>query len=99
MPKYIGLLNFTDQGIRNIRERPARRQAILEGLRGMGITAETYLTIGPYDVVAIIDAPSDEVAARAALLVGSQGNVRTLTMKAFTEDEADQIIGGMPPAS
>ena len=54
--------------------------------------------MGPYDAVVVADAPSDEAAARAVLTLGSGGNIRTLTMRAFTEEEADYIIREMPPA-
>ena len=99
MPKYVVLLNFTEEGARNIRQQPAQRAALRERLRALGVTRDFYLTMGPYDAVVLADAPDDETLARVVLTVGSAGNFRTLTMKAFAEDEADQIIGGMPPAS
>ena len=98
MPKYIVLANFTEQRMRNIREHTASRRESAERLRALGITSEYYLTMGPYDAVWVWDAPDDETVARAILYIGSRGNVRTLTMKAFTEEEADRIIGGLPPA-
>lgn len=98
MPKYVVLVNFTDQVIRNIRELPAQRAAMKDRLRALGVSRDFYLTMGPYDAVIIADAPDDETLARVALTVGSTGNFRTTTMKAYPEDEADSIIGSMPPA-
>ena len=98
MPKYVVLVNFTDQVIRNIRELPAQRAAMKDRLRALGVSRDFYLTMGPYDAVIIADAPDDETLARVALTVGSTGNFRTTTMKAYPEDEADSIIGAMPPA-
>ena len=97
MPKYVVLVNFTDEGIRRQQDsagtaaRTAEREARAKEL---GITQEaTYLTMGPYDRAAIVDAPSDEAMAKYALWVGSRGSVRTLTMRAFTEAEAANILG------
>ena len=97
MPKYVVLLNLTDQGIRNIREQPAQRAALRDRLRALGVTRDFYFTMGPYDGVVIADAPDDETLAKVVLAVGSTGNFRTMTMKAFPEDEADSIIASMPP--
>ncbi len=55
-----------------------------------------YLTMGAYDLVAIIEAPSDQAAARFALTMGALGNVRTTTLKAFTESEFSDIVQSLP---
>ncbi|MFQ5540214.1 MAG: GYD domain-containing protein [Candidatus Binatia bacterium] len=98
MPKYIVLFNFTDQGIRNIREISLRDKGreTRQRVGAMGVSGEFYLTQGPYDLVFMGEAPNDEVMTQAMLYVGSRGNRRTLTMRAFTEEEADRIIGGLP---
>ncbi len=100
MPKYIVLFNLTDQGIRNIREisLKGRETGTRQRLKAMGVSGETYLTQGPYDLVWVGDAPSDEAMTQALLYVGSNGNRRSLTLRAFTAEEADQIIGGLPPS-
>ncbi len=56
----------------------------------------SYLTLGRYDVVAIIEAPDDEAAAKFALMTGAQGNLSTETMRAFTEAELDRLIESLP---
>ncbi len=98
MPKYIVLFNFTDQGIRNIQGVSLKGRETRQRAGAMGVNGEFYLTQGPYDLVFVGDAPNDEVMTQAMLYVASRGNRRTLTMRAFTEEEADRIIGGIPPS-
>ena len=97
MPKYVVLVNFTDEGIRRTQDvagSAARTKEREARAKELGITQDTmYLTMGPYDRVAVYDAPSDEAMAKFALWVGSRGSVRTLTMRAFTADEASNILG------
>jgi len=97
MPTYVSLLNYTHQGIQNIKDSPKRLDAAKKLLKGMGGELKAfYLTMGAYDIVVVAEAPSDEVMARFALAVGSAGNVRTTTLKAFTEAEYRKIIQGLP---
>ena len=97
MGTYIGLLNFTGQGIANIKEGPSRLDAAREGFATMGVTiTDFYLTFGQYDAVVVIEAPDDATAATAILATAAQGNVSTETLKAFNEDEYRQIIGSLP---
>jgi uncharacterized protein with GYD domain len=96
MPIYIELVSWTDQGIRNIKEAPQRIEAFKKTVEAAGgrLTG-FYVTMGKYDIITIIDAPSDEALANIALNTGSKGNVRTETMKAFTEQEFRNIIARM----
>ena len=97
MGTYIGLINYTDQGIRNIKDSPKRAEAARKALQDLGgDMKELYLTMGGYDLVVILEAPSDEVIAKFVMTLGAQGNVRTTTLKAFTESEFKEIIAGMP---
>jgi len=98
MPTYVSLVNFTDQGIRNVRDIPDRWDNARNNIEAAGGSIQFFLTMGQYDVVAIIEAASDEAAATIALAVGSQGNVRTTTLRAFPEDEARKIVQGLPTA-
>ena len=94
---YIGLFNFTAQGIGNIKEGPARLDAAREQLGAMGITIkDMYLTFGRYDMVITIDAPDDATVGKAVLATGMQGNVSTETLRAFSEDEYRDIVGSLP---
>jgi uncharacterized protein with GYD domain len=97
MPTYISLVSFTDQGMRNIKDSPKRLNAIRKALKKLGGEMKAaYLTVGSYDSVVICDAPNDEVAAKLLLGIGSAGNVRTITMRAFPYTEARKIIGEIP---
>ncbi len=93
MPTYINLVSWTDQGIRNINEAPQRIDAFRKTVEAAGgkLTG-FYVTMGKYDIVTIVDAPSDEAIAKIALNTGNKGSVRTETMKAFTEQEFRNIL-------
>jgi uncharacterized protein with GYD domain len=93
MTTYILLCNFTDQGIRHIREAPDRVDRAKALLREMGGELKSFnMTMGRYDTVAIYEAPDDAVAARFTLMLGMFGNVRTETLKAFPEPAFREII-------
>ena len=97
MATYIMLLNWTEQGIQNVKDSPKRLDSARKAFRAAGAKLkEFYMAIGRYDMVAVAEAPDDETIARIALMLGSAGNVRTETLKAFTEAEYRKIIGGLP---
>lgn len=96
MPTYIGLLNFTEQGIKNIKDGPARLDAAKELYRKAGGQIKGfYLTFGRFDAVVITEAPDDAAAAKLVLTIGQKGNVRTETLRAFTEDEYRTLLKGL----
>ena len=93
MPTYISLVNWTDQGIRNVKEAPQRLDAFKKAVDASGGKVNGfYLIMGKYDAVVITDLPSDEVAATLVLSTAKGGNIRTETMKAFPEDQFRNII-------
>ena len=97
MPTYIILANWTDQGIRNVKESPQRLNAAKKALEAAGGKwLGFYLTMGKYDMVIIAEGKSDETVAATLLAIGSGGSVRTETLKVFTEDEYRQIIAKIP---
>ncbi len=97
MATYIVLINYTDQGIRNIKDSPQRADAARQALSDMGgEMKELYMTMGGYDLIVVAEAPSDDVMAKFALTVGSLGNVRTTTLKAFSEAEFRSIVESLP---
>lgn len=97
MPTYINLINYTDQGIRNIKDSPKRLDAAKKLLKELGGEMKAfYLTLGTYDIVTVTEAPNDEVVAKFVLALASAGNVRTNTLKAFPEAEYRKIISGLP---
>jgi len=97
MPTVITLVNWTQQGIENVKESPARLDAAKEAFRAAGAEVKGfYLVMGRYDMVLIGEVPDDETVAKLALAIGSGGNVRTETLRAFTEDEYRKIIAALP---
>ncbi|HTO85906.1 MAG TPA: GYD domain-containing protein [Thermoanaerobaculia bacterium] len=98
MPTYISLLRYTPQGVQKIKEGPARLEAAKKAFKtlGKGELKQFYLVLGQYDAVVISEGPDDESAAKVALAIGSQGNVRTETFRAFTEDEFRKLIAALP---
>ena len=77
MPTYISLGSFTDQGIRNVKEVRTRAQRSEQLARELGGSLIAYPTMGPYDVVFVLEAPDDTAAARFFLTIGATGNLRT----------------------
>ena len=96
MPHYVVLLNWTDQGIRNVKETTKRAQAARSMAEKLGGKLEVFYTMGEYDLVAMAEMPNDEATMRFLLEIGSLGNVRTKTLKAWTETEAAKLIGQLP---
>ena len=97
MATYIVLSNFTDQGIRSVKDTTKRSDAVREMAKKFGATLkEIYWTLGPYDVVAIFDAPDEASMTALGLAIGAQGNVRTQTMRAFSKDDIGAILHKLP---
>ena len=97
MPTYVSLINWTEKGAASFKDTIDRAEAgrALAGAFG-GSLKEIYWTLGPYDIVAVSEAPDDESATAFALALGSQGNVRTTTMRAVDADEMKGIIAKTP---
>jgi uncharacterized protein with GYD domain len=97
MPAFILSLNWTDQGIRSVKEAPKRSQAARELAKKLGIDIkQIYLTSGASDIVIIVDAPSGDNVAKFALATSAMGNVRTSTARAWTEPEFMKLISELP---
>jgi len=94
MATYIALSNFTDQGIRNVKDTTKRADAVKDAAKKFGANmTQIYWTLGHYDLVAIIEAPDDKSATAFALAIGAAGNVRTETLRAFSKEEMNGILG------
>ena len=92
MATYISLLNFTDQGIRNIKESPDRYTAFKSMAEKMGVSVKgIYYTVGQYDMVVVTEG-TDEAVTAALLKSGSLGNVRSQSLRGFSVDEMKKII-------
>ncbi|MFH8678421.1 GYD domain-containing protein [Streptomyces lydicus] len=93
MPTYVALLNWTDQGVRNFKDTAKRADAFAAAAQKLGAKVlNLYWTVGPYDLVAIVEAPDDEAATATLLQLGGVGNVRTTTLRAFGQEEMGRII-------
>ncbi|MFQ5521182.1 MAG: GYD domain-containing protein [Candidatus Methylomirabilia bacterium] len=96
MPTYVSLLNWTDQGIRKVKETTKRAKAFQTMAGKMKVKVRNiYWTMGDYDVVLIMEAPDDEALSRLLLTLGRLGNVRTKTLRAYSAPEMDRILKGM----
>ncbi|WP_421916810.1 GYD domain-containing protein [Mesorhizobium sp.] len=96
MTTYIVLMNWTEQGAKNVRDSPKRLDAARKQLGEMGGSFKSfYLTMGEYDMVSVVEAPDDAVLARFALMLGAGGSVRTRTLKAFPEFAYREIVSSL----
>ena len=92
MPIYISLIRYTEQGVKTFKELSQRLEETKTAGEPVGAKlVGYYLTMGQYDAVAITEAPDDHTIAKLALAATAHGNVRTETMRAFTEEEAKTI--------
>ena len=93
MPTYVSLVHWTEQGIKNYKDTMRRLEDFTRLAESMGgRVRESLYTVGEYDIVIVTEFPDDETATAGLLQVGSLGNVRTNTMRAFTADEMGGII-------
>jgi uncharacterized protein with GYD domain len=97
MATYWILVNWTEQGIKNVKESPRRLDAGRELAQKFGVELKDfYMTIGPYDMLTRVEAPGDDAVAKFVLALSSGGNVRTITLKAFPEAQYREIIKALP---
>ena len=93
MPTYIALIDWTDQGVRNFKDSVDRYEAAQSQMRSIGVEFQSiYWTLGGHDLVAVMEAPDDEALAAALLAVAGQGNIRTTTLRAFSQAEMKGVI-------
>ncbi len=93
MTTHIALCNFTDQGIRTVRETTKRADAVKEAASKFGAKmTQIHWTLGQYDLIAVIEAPDEMTATAFALAVSSAGNIRMETLRAFSKDEMNGIL-------
>ena len=93
MAMYISLIQFTDQGIRNIKDTTKRGEASIAEAEKMGMKiTEEFWTMGAYDVVVLFEAPDDATMSAFLLKIGSMGNVKSQTLRAFRKQEMEGIL-------
>ncbi len=97
MPTYISLVQYTTKGLEAIKESPKRLDAVRKAFEQAGAKIKDfYLVMGEYDIVLVTEAPNDETVAKISLMLGSKGNVRTRTSRAFSEAEYRKLIQSLP---
>ncbi len=93
MPGYIVLGKFTEQGVSTIKDSPQRTKQIRAMAEKMGIqVVGVWMTMGEYDLVAVLDAPDDQTMAAFLLESAKLGGLTTQTMRAFSEEEVAQVM-------
>jgi uncharacterized protein with GYD domain len=96
VPRYITLMNWTEQGVRGAKETVDRYESAKGQLESVGLRiVDIYWTVGPHDIVTVWDAPDDETMSAGVLGLAGQGNLRSTTMRAFTADEMRVVTGKM----
>ncbi|MGB0749013.1 MAG: GYD domain-containing protein [Magnetospiraceae bacterium] len=96
MPKYVLLGNWTDQGVKNVRDTVKRSREAREAFASIGVNAREWIfTHGPYDVVLTVEAPDEETLTRAVLSLSELGNMRTVTLRGFSENEMERLVGNL----
>jgi len=97
MATYLILFQYTQKGIESVKESPARVEALKQMFREAGAEIkEFYALLGRYDTAFIAEAPDDETIAGLALAIGSKGNIRSETLRAFTADEFRKMVAAIP---
>ena len=93
MATYIILCNFTEQGIRSVKDTAKRAETLNALGKENGVTVKVmYWTLGSYDIVATLEAPDDETITALGVSLGQTGYVRTQTLRAFSADEMAKIL-------
>lgn len=96
MSTYVSLVNYTEMGMRKIKDSPDRLEAVKKLAKDLGgELKQFYLCLGAYDIIVVYDMPDNAKAATFAFSIGTVGAVRTTTMAAFPEAEYKDIIGAI----
>jgi uncharacterized protein with GYD domain len=97
MARFVMLIRYTDEGVRHFKDFRSRMDHARRGAEELGVTIQSFhLTMGEYDAVVLFDAPDARTAAKLSLINASNGRVRTITMPAFSEDEAAELASELP---
>jgi uncharacterized protein with GYD domain len=88
MAYFLQLMNLTDKGRQNFSEDPDWIKQLDKEIENLGAKILTqYALLGQYDFVNIIEAPSDEIAAKIAIRLSATGTVQPLTLAAISLDK------------
>jgi uncharacterized protein with GYD domain len=92
LPVFVVLGNWTNEGFKNAKDAPSRIKDTHKAVAETGGKMQLYYTLGEYDFIMILDLPDDKAIVKILVWLGSKGNVRTKTLKAWTEDEAAKVL-------
>lgn len=93
MPRYVVLYNFTDQGLKNIKDTVSRAAEVRKANESRGFKViGTYWTQGAYDIVSIVEAPDEESMLAGLFNIAETGNVHSTTLRAFDESEMAKAL-------
>jgi uncharacterized protein with GYD domain len=96
MQTYVCLLRWTHKGLEDIKDSPSRLDAARKSFESAGVSMKSFfMTMGQYDIVAVMEAPNDDSMAKAMLTVAKKGAIHSETMRAFTESEYRGIVSGL----
>jgi uncharacterized protein with GYD domain len=93
VPHFVILGNWTDQGIRNVKDAPKREADARKWVEQHGGKLWTWYTFGAFDFMSVLEAPNDETALEFVLNIGRMGNARTTTLKAWSAEDATKVMG------
>ena len=97
MPTFVGMLSWTDQGARTFKDTPKRIQAARERAKKLGVDIKhVFLTTGEFDILVIAEAKDGDDIAKMSMAAAAEANVRTLTIRAWTEPEIAKLISQLP---
>jgi len=97
MPRYVALMKLTEEGIKDIKNAPQRLEQAIAGMGALGgKLVDFYTVMGEYDYVAVTEFPNDEAGMIFLLTLGSLGNVRTTTLKAFDREQFVELVKKLP---
>jgi uncharacterized protein with GYD domain len=97
MPAYVVLTKFTDQCVRAAKDAVKRAQAAREQIEAAGgRVIGIWWLLGEYDSMLICEMPDSETTVQLMMAAGMQGNVRMKTLQAFSEEEMEHIVQGLP---
>jgi uncharacterized protein with GYD domain len=94
MANYVMLANFTDQGIRNVKDTVKRAEAFKEMAKAADVTVkDLYWTLGQFDIVCTAEANDEMTVTALGLSLAKAGNIRTQTLRAFGASDMTKILG------
>lgn len=93
MPQFILMTNLTPDGVRTIKNHPARISEVNSEMEQIGLKVlHQWATLGAYDFISVIEAPDAETMARASVELGSRGTTSNQTLVAIP---AEQFAEGL----